>query len=135
MYIKKVFYISALLCLFAVPVTGWAAEKTYTVTEQELTELSTIFVKLDSKQKQQKALLDQQAEQLTTLQEQLEISKKRINSSQTEMRKLQTSLDTANQSLKESAEEAKRENDRLERQRDMWAAFAVIAVGAAIAHR
>lgn len=132
MHIKKVFYISSLLFLLVVPVTGWAAEKTYTVTEQELTELSTIFVKLDSKQKQQKALLDQQAEQLTTLQEQLEISKKQINSSQTEMQKLQTSLDTANQSLKESAEEAKRKNDRLERQRDTWALLSALAIGVAL---
>lgn len=133
MHIKKVFYISSLLFLLVVPVTGWAAEKTYTVTEQELTELSTIFVKLDSKQKQQKELLDQQAEQLTTLQEQLEISKKQINSSQMEMQKLQTSLDTANQSLKESAAEAKRKNDRLERQRDTWAVIAAAFICVSIA--
>lgn len=133
MRLRKVFYSSALLLLFSAPVTGWAAEKTYTVTEQELTELSTIFVKLDSKQKQQKALLDQQAEQLTTLQEQLEISKKQINSSQTEMQKLQTSLTAANQSLKESAEEAKRKNDRLERQRDTWAVIAAAFICVSIA--
>ena len=130
--IKNVLLVSVLALCFSAPVTGWAEEPTYTVTEQELTELSTIFVKLDSKQKQQKELLDQQAEQLTTLQEQLEISKKQINSSQTEMQKLQTSLTAANQSLKESAAEAKRKNDRLERQRDTWALLSVLAIGVAL---
>lgn len=132
MRLKKVFYIFALLSLFSAPVTGWAEEPTYTVTEQELTELSTIFAQLDSRQKQQEALLTQQAEQLTTLRAQLETSKKQISSSQTEMQKLQTSLDAANQSLQESAAAAKREHDRLMRQRDTWASMAVLILGVAV---
>ena len=135
MHIKKVFYISALLCLFAVPVTGWAAEKTYIVTEQELTELSTTFAQLDSKQKQQQDLLAKQEKQLKMLQEQLKTSKEEISNSQRSVETLKSSLAEANRSLQESAAEAKRKNDRLRRQRDTWAAFAVIAVGAAIAHR
>lgn len=127
MRIKKVFYIFALLSLFSAPVTGWAEEPTYTVTEQELTELSTIFAQLDSRQKQQEALLTQQAEQLTTLRAQLETSKKQISSSQTEMQKLQTSLDAANQSLQTSAAEAKRTHDRLKRQRIIWGCVGLIA--------
>lgn len=132
MRLKKVFYIFVLLSLFSAPVTGWAEEPTYTVTEQELTELSTIFAQLDSRQKQQEALLTQQAEQLTTLRAQLETSKKQISSSQTEMQKLQTSLDAANQSLQTSAAAAKRERNRLERQRDTWAAVAVLILGVAV---
>lgn len=127
MRLKKVFYIFVLLSLFSAPVTGWAEEPTYTVTEQELTELSTIFAQLDSRQKQQEALLTQQAEQLTTLRAQLETSKKQISSSQTEMQKLQTSLDAANQSLQESAAEAKRTHDRLKRQRIIWGCVGLIA--------
>lgn len=135
MHIKKVFYISSLLCLFAVPGTGWASGTTYTMTEQELTELSTIFVQLDSKQKQQQDLLAKQEKQLKMLQEQLKTSNEEISSSQRSVEALKDSLTKANRSLQESAAEAKRKNDRLQRQRDTWAAFAVIAVGAAIAHR
>lgn len=132
MHIRGILYMLCLACCFSLPVTISAAEPTYQVTEQELTELSTIFAKLDSRQKQQEALLTQQAEQLTTLREQLETSKKQISSSQKEMQKLQTSLVAANQSLQVSAAEAKRTRDRLERQRNTWAVFAIIAVGAAI---
>ena len=135
MHIKKVFYISALLCLLVAPVTGWAAETTYIVTEQELTELSTTFAQLDSKQKQQQDLLAKQEKQLKMLQEQLKTSKEEISNSQRSVETLKSSLAEANRSLHESAAEAKRKNDRLRRQRDTWAAFAVIAVGAAIAHR
>ena len=135
MHIKKVFYISSLLFLLVVPVTGWAAETTYIVTEQELTELSTTFAQLDSKQKQQQDLLAKQEKQLKMLQEQLKTSKEEISSSQRSVETLKSSLSEANRSLQESAAEAKRKNDRLRRQRDTWAAFAVIAVGAAIAHR
>lgn len=127
MRIKGILYTLLLACCFSAPVTGWAEEPTYTVTEQELTELSTIFAQLDSRQKQQEALLTQQAEQLTTLRAQLETSKKQISSSQTEMQKLQTSLQKANQSLQESAAEAKRTHDRLKRQRIIWGCVGLIA--------
>lgn len=133
-HLKEVLYISLLVFFFSVlGIFSASAATTYQVTDSELTELSTIFEQLDSRQKQQKALLAQQAEQLTTLREQLEISQKQINISQTEMQKLQTSLDTANQSLKESAAEAKRKNDRLERQRDMWAIASILVLGIVIA--
>ncbi len=132
MCLKNVFYVSVLLLLFSAPVTISAAEPTYQMTDQELTELSMIFEQLESRQKQQEALLTQQVEQLTTLQGQLETSKKQISSSQTEMQKLQTSLRRANQSLQESSDEAKRAHDRLERQRNMWAVVAAIVLGVAV---
>lgn len=135
MHIRGILYMLCLACCFSLPVTISAAEPTYQVTEQELTELSTIFAKLDSKQKQQQDLLAKQEKQLKMLQEQLKTSKEEISNSQRSVETLKSSLDEANRSLQESAAEAKRKNDRLRRQRDTWAAFAVIAVGAAIAHR
>ena len=135
MKLKKVFYISVLLLCFLVPDTGLAAEPTYQMTEAELMQLEDIFSKLREKQTAQQVLLNQQEEQLMELNTQLEISQKEIETSKQSTEALQTSLQKANQSLKESAEEAKRKNDRLERQRDMWVAFAVIAVGAVIANR
>lgn len=127
MHIKKVFYISALLCLLVAPVTGWAAETTYIVTEQELTELSTTFAQLDSKQKQQQDLLAKQEKQLKMLQEQLKTSKEEISNSQRSVETLKSSLQKANQSLQESAAEAKRTHDRLKRQRIIWGCVGLIA--------
>lgn len=124
---KKVFYISALLCLLVAPVTGWAAETTYIVTEQELTELSTTFAQLDSKQKQQQDLLAKQEKQLKMLQEQLKTSKEEISNSQRSVETLKSSLQKANQSLQESAAEAKRTHDRLKRQRIIWGCVGLIA--------
>lgn len=131
MRLKGVLCMCALLLCFSVPVTGWAANQ-YTVTGQELEALENIFRQLETKQKQQQALLNRQAEQLTMLRGQLETSKKQISSSQMEMEKLQTSLDGANKSLQESAAEAKRTRDRLDRQRDTWAAVAVLILGVAV---
>lgn len=133
MHIKKVFYISSLLFLLVVPVTGWAAETTYIVTEQELTELSTTFAQLDSKQKQQQDLLAKQEKQLKMLQEQLKTSKEEISSSQRSVETLKSSLSEANRSLQESAAEAKRKNDRLRRQRDTWAVIAAAFICVSIA--
>ena len=118
MQLKRVLYILLLACCFSVPVTGWAAEPSYTVTETQLTQLETIFRQLKTQQQEQ-------VQQIETL-------KTQLTASETAIKQSQTSLSKANQSLQVSAAEAKRTRDRLERQRNTWAVFAIIAVGAAI---
>ena len=71
MRLKKVFYIFALLSLFSAPVTGWAEEPTYTVTETQLTQLESIFQQLKTQQQQQ-------AQQIKTLKTQLTASENQI---------------------------------------------------------
>lgn len=109
---KNVLLVSVLALCFSAPVTGWAEEPTYTVTETQLTQLESIFQQLKTQQQQQ-------AQQIKTL-------KTQLTASENQIRQSQTSLQKANQSLQESAEEAKRTHDRLERQRDTWAAAAVL---------
>ena len=120
MFLRKVLFIFALLLCFSVPVTGWAAD-TYQMTETELTQLEDIFNQLRTAQQQQE-------QQIETLKNQLTESAKKIEQSQ-------ISLDKANQSLAKSAEENKRNQKRLERQRNTWASFAVIVLGASIVRK
>lgn len=129
MRLKRVLYIALLVFLFSVPVTG--ADAAYQMTEQEMIQLEDIFSQLESRQKQQRTLLNQQAEQLMKLNTQLEISQKEIETSKQSTEALQTSLQKANKSLQASAEKEKKEHDLLERQRDMWAtAFVLVAIWA-----
>lgn len=123
MRLKKVLYCASLVFLFSCPVTGLAAvpEKTYQISEEQLTQLETVFQNLKVAQNEQE--------------QQIEMLKSQLIESETAIRQSETLLQKANESLKESAAEAKMEHDRLERQRNMWAAFALIAVGAAIAYR
>lgn len=127
MCLRKVLFISALLLCFSAPGISSAADW-YIMTSQELETLEDIFSQLSSKQTEQRALLNQQAEQLETLSTQLKTSKKEIESSQKATATLQTSLTAANESLQKSAAEMKTEKDRLERQRDTWAIVAGLFV-------
>lgn len=117
---KNVLLVSVLALCFSAPVTGWAEEPTYTVTETQLTQLESIFQQLKTQQQQQ-------AQQIKTL-------KTQLTASENQIRQSQTSLQKANQSLQESAEEAKRTHDRLERQRDTWAAAAVLILAGVTFH-
>lgn len=104
------------------------------MTAQELETLEDIFSQLSRRQAEQQRLLNQQAEQLTTLNAQLTTSQVEIKSSQQAVETLQTSLDAANQSLQASAAEAKRTQQRIERQRDTWAVVAAIILGISISN-
>ena len=132
MCLKRVLYIALLVFSFLVPGTG--ADAAYQMTEQEMIQLEDIFRQLDSRQKQQQMLLNQQAEQLETLNTQLKTSQTEIESSRKAVETLQTSLNMANKSLQASAAAAKSEHDRLERQRDTWALVAVLVLGVSIAN-
>lgn len=132
--IKSVLLMSALLFCFSVPVTTSAQDPTYQITDQELETLSTIFTQLDSKQKRQETLLNQQEKQLETLNTQLKTSQTEIESSRKAVETLQTSLSEANESLQKSAAEAKNTQKRIERQRDTWAVAAIAAAFSVIFH-
>lgn len=132
MHLKRVLFIVLLASLFSAPVTG--ADAAYQITDQEMTRLEDIFNQLETKQKQQQALLNQQEEQLETLSTQLKTSRTEIESSQKAVETLQTSLDAANASLRASADEAKQTQKRLERQRNTWAVAAVAAALTVIFH-
>lgn len=110
---KKFFCALLLALLFSAPVTGWAKEPTYTVTETQLTQLESIFQQLKTAQ-------TEQAKQIETL-------KTQLTASENQIRQSQTSLQKANQSLQESAAEAKRTHDRLKRQRIIWGCVGLIA--------
>ena len=133
MRLKRVLYIVLLACLFSVPATG--ADAAYQMTAQKMSQLEDIFSQLDSRQKQQQALLNRQAEQLTKLNEQLETSRTEIEKSKKATATLQTSLTAANESLQASAQEAKRTQKRIERQRDTWAVVTAIILGISLSNR
>ena len=121
MHLKKVLYCASLVFLFSCPVTGLAAvpEKTYQISEEQLTRLETVFQNLKVAQNEQE--------------QQIEMLKSQLIESETAIRQSETSLQKANESLKESAAEAKRKNDRLERQRDAWAVIAAACICVSIA--
>ena len=132
MRLKKVFYTSALLLLFSAPVTGWAEEPTYRVTETQLEQLETVFSQLKTVQEQQQETLTKQRAQIETLNQQLETSQTAMKNSQAEMQKLQTLLNEANSYLQKYAEEKRRTENRLKRQRATWAAVAFATILSAV---
>lgn len=130
---QKKFWLSLLFSFWLVLCGSVSVGAAYTVTEDQLMQLETVFSQLDSKQQKQQEILDQQKNQLMKLQEQLMKSKEEISSSKKSVETLQTSLTRANESLQKSEEENKRAQKRLERQRNIWAVIAAVTVGAAIA--
>ncbi len=127
---RLLLFLSLLLFL---PFTAEAAS--YTVTEEQLTSLETVFSELRNQQMEQKKLLTTQKAQIETLKEQLTSSQKQIENSKRLLNETKTQLAEANKYLQKSAANAKRTKERLERQRDTWAIFAAITVGMAIARR
>lgn len=115
MHLKKVLYYAVLVFLFSCPVTGLAAEpeKTYQVSEEQLTQLETVFQNLKVVQNEQE--------------QQIKMLKSQLIESETAIRQSETSLQKANQSLQESAAEAKRTHNRLKRQRIIWGCVGLIA--------
>lgn len=130
---SKKLWLSLLFSCWLVLCGSVSVEAAYTVTDQQLTQLETVFSQLKNKQQKQQEILNQQAQQLTMLKNQLTESQTAIENSQKQLTASENSLKKANESLKKSAEEAKRTQKRLERQRNTWAAIAAITVGAAIA--
>ena len=102
-------------------------EKTYTITETQLSTLEKRLALLDQ-------ILAQQNPELTTLQLQLAESKKELatlrnelSMSKEQLTKAEESLRNANLFLEKSAQEAKRERLRIKAQRNGWLAAAMAA--------
>ena len=130
---------AALLVSFAVLLLGCgsasAEEKTYRITESELTQLEENLSELST-------VNDGQREKLMSLQEKLKASETRLELSERNLRMLGVKLDwlskelteqtglleNANRLLKEYEEEARRTKCRIERQRNTAYVLAAIAV-------
>lgn len=131
-----------LLALFFFPAlygSSVQAEAMYQISESELTQLEANLNQLAKNNETKQNLLNKQKIQIEMLNSQLEKannqleeSKKEIQKSKTLNEATQKSLERANQSLTELEKEARHKVQVKARQRNIWAAVAVIAVGAAI---
>lgn len=111
------------------------AERVYTISEMELTQLEMNLTTLEQHSGGKSILLDKQAKQLNEAQEQLKIANEQIKKSQALNEQTQNSLERANQYLKEYEKEAERKIRIKTRQRNLWIMTTVVAVGAAISRR
>lgn len=111
------------------------AERVYTISETELTQLKMNLTTLEQHSKDKSILLGKQAKQLNEAQEQLKIANEQIGKSQELNEQMQNSLEKANQYLKEYEREAERKVKIKTRQRNMWIVISAVAVGAAISRR
>ena len=111
------------------------AERVYTISETELTQLEMNLTTLEQHSKDKSILLDKQAKQLNEAQEQLKIANEQIKKSQELNERTQNSLERANQYLKEYEKEAERKIRIKTRQRNMWIVISAVAAGAAISRR
>lgn len=137
--IKKELILSAVLLSFWLsPLLSGShvrAERVYTISETELTQLEMNLTMLEQHSKDKSILLDKQAKQLNEAQEQLKIANKQIKKSQALNEQMQNSLERANQYLKAYEKEAERKVRIKIRQRNMWIVISTVAVGAAISRR
>lgn len=111
------------------------AERVYTISETELTQLKMNLTTLEQHSKDKSILLGKQAKQLNEAQEQLKIANEQIGKSQELNEQMQNSLEKANQYLKEYEREAERKVKIKTRQRNIWIVISAVAVGAAISRR
>lgn len=130
---QKKFWLSLLLSLLLLFFGSGCAEAAYTVTDQQLTQLETVFSQLREQQRRQEEILNRQKNQIEMLGNQLAESQTAMENSKKQLQVSENSLAEANQSLQKSEEGNKRAQKRLERQRNIWAVIAAVTVGAAIA--
>lgn len=137
--IKKGLILSAVLLSFWLsPLLSGShvrAERVYTISETELTQLEMNLTTLKQHSKDKSILLNKQEKQLNEAQEQLKIANEQIKKSQALNEQTQNSLERANQYLKEYEREAERKIRIKTRQRNLWIMTTVVAVGAAISRR
>lgn len=137
--IKKGLILSAvLLSVWLSPLLSGSsvrAERVYTISETELTQLEMNLTTLQNHNENKQQLLNKQAKQLNEAQEQLKIANEQIKKSQALNEQTQNSLERANQYLKEHEKEAERKIRIKTRQRNLWIMTTALAVGAAISRR
>ena len=141
-------FLSVLLCwwLFAASATASASgmqetpEKTYLITESELTTLENNLAQLKSTNERLQPDLRVQSNEATLLRKELDALRKELDALRKELDRLRSqsqtqenSLTTANRLLDEYAIEAKRERLRIKAQRNGWAAAAAcLAIALAV---
>lgn len=137
--IKRLLLFLFVCLLWLASGSGTRAEEMYQISESELTTLETNLqtLKAHSQERQkvlteQATLLNQQKETIKKQAEELRRLKKEIVISKTANKETQKSLLRANRFLTELEKEARHKVQVKARQRNIWAAVAVIAVGAAI---
>lgn len=137
--IRKGLILSAvLLSLWLSPLLSGSsarAERVYTISETELTQLEQNLTTLEQHSRDKKILLDKQAKQLNEAQEQLKIANEQIKKSQELNEQMQNSLKIARESFNKYEREAERKVKIKTRQRNFWIVISVVAVGAAISRR
>ena len=136
---RKWLFLPLVLFLWLSAASTSQAEEMYQISENELTQLETNLqtLKAHSQERQkvlteQATLLNQQKETIKKQAEELRRLKKEIVIAKTANEETQKSLLRANRFLTELEKEAQHKVQVKARQRNIWAAVAVIAVGAAI---
>lgn len=138
-HLKNICFATSLALLLAFPAATFASEKTYQVTETELTQLERNLTELKTVNDKQKQDSEKLKTALTESQARLETAKEesvRQSEALAELRKRtseqETLLKKANQSLAAYAKEEKKEKKRIRLQRDLAWCLAAVAVGAYI---
>lgn len=118
------------------------AERVYTISEMELTQLEMNFQMQKVNSEKKDRLLIEQEKQLNEAEmksakaeNELQIANEQIKKLKKSNEQTQNSLERANQYLKEYEKEAERKIRIKTRQRNLWIMTTVVAVGAAISRR
>jgi peptidoglycan hydrolase CwlO-like protein len=121
--------------LLAFSATGWAAERTYQITETELTRLEANLTRQEAALLKALDLQEVQEQELSALKGQLQTALSELRQSKEQVESLKESLNTvlysiesANQSFEKYAKEMKSRLRAAKRQRNGWAAGFVAAV-------
>ncbi len=121
---RKSFWFVLLLLLLCVPQLSFAAERTYQVTETELTRLEqnlTGLSEMNSKQsmtlEQKKIQLQNSDWQLKQAEEKYSLLSSQMKNLEKEMLEQQNSLETARKSFEQFAKEEQLKKDKLKREK------------------
>ena len=109
--LRRVLPYLLLLCLL--PSACQAAEKTYRITETELTRLETNLSRLQEITAESKIESEKQKAQLSIL-------KNQLSEAESLLAKQRTSLQTANELLEQYAKEEQKSKRLLKRERTLW---------------
>lgn len=122
--LRRVLPYLLLLCLL--PSACQAAEKTYRITETELTRLETNLNRLQEITAESKNESEKQKAQLRIL-------KNQLSEAENLLAKQRTSLQTANELLEKYAKEEQKSKRRLKRERLLWVSVAGVLLVRSVA--
>ena len=121
---QLILFLSLFFCLLVFQPTNCSAEKTYQITETQLTQLEMIFNQLETNSIQSQA-------ELITLRQQLQISKSQLAELRQQTQIAQNSLQNANKSLAKYEAEIKAERQRAKIDKYKYALYGIL-IGYAI---